>query len=108
MKSFAVAERLRDAGLDVVLHCAAAGGPGSFKSQMKRADASGAAYAIIIGDDEIASDAAIVKHLRDADMSNNQHSIPFDALTDHLIEEITGADDRDHGHLHTGQLHTHH
>ena len=41
---------LRDAGLSVVLHC----GGGSFKSQMKRADASGARYAVIIGDDEAA------------------------------------------------------
>ena len=45
LQAFVVAERLRDAGLDVVLHCAAAGAGGSFKSQMKRADASGAAYA---------------------------------------------------------------
>src|SRR5690606_155505 len=43
-----VAEILRDAGLATVLHC----GGGSFKSQMKRADASGARYAVIIGDDE--------------------------------------------------------
>ena len=43
-----VAEQLRDAGLAVVLHC----GGGSFKSQMKKADASGARYAVIVGDDE--------------------------------------------------------
>jgi histidyl-tRNA synthetase len=108
LKSFVIGERLRDAGLDVVLHCAAVGGPGSFKSQMKRADASGAAYAIIIGEDEIASGTAIVKHLRDADMTNNQQSISLEALTDHLIDQITGADDTDHAHFHAGQLHTHH
>jgi histidyl-tRNA synthetase len=44
-----VAEQLRDAGLSVILHC----GGGSFKSQMKKADASGARFAILIGDDEV-------------------------------------------------------
>jgi histidyl-tRNA synthetase len=108
LQSFVIAERLRDAGLDVVLHCAAAGGLGSFKSQMKRADASGAAYAIILGEDEIASGTAIVKHLREADMTNNQQSVSLEALTDHLIDRMIGDDDHDHGHLHAGQLHTHH
>ncbi len=108
MQSFVIGERLRDAGLDVVLHCAAAGGLGSFKSQMKRADASGAAYAIILGEDEIASGTAIVKHLREADMTNNQQSVSLETLTDHLIDRMIGDDEHDHGHLHAGQLHTHH
>jgi histidyl-tRNA synthetase len=90
LQSFVIGERLRDAGLDVVLHCAAAGGLGSFKSQMKRADASGAAYAIILGEDEIASGTAIVKHLREADLSNNQQSVSLEALTDHLIDRKLG------------------
>lgn len=55
-----LAETLRDAGLSVVLHC----GGGSFKSQMKKADASGANVAIILGDDEIAAGEASVKPLR--------------------------------------------
>ena len=55
-----VAEQLRDAQLDVVLHC----GGGSFKSQMKRADNSGARYAAIIGDDEAQSGVVSVKPLR--------------------------------------------
>ncbi|NTV96811.1 MAG: histidine--tRNA ligase [Thiobacillus sp.] len=54
------AEALRDAGLKAVLHC----GGGSFKSQMKKADASGARYAVIIGDDEAAAGEASVKPLR--------------------------------------------
>lgn len=58
----AVAERLRDAGLAVVLHC----GGGSFKSQMKRADTSGARYAVIVGDDEAAAGDVSVKPLREA------------------------------------------
>jgi histidyl-tRNA synthetase len=56
-----VAERLRDAGLAVLLHC----GGGSFKSQMRRADASGARFAVIIGDDEAQAGAVSLKPLRE-------------------------------------------
>jgi histidyl-tRNA synthetase len=55
-----LAEQLRDAGLSVVLHC----GGGSFKSQMKKADASGARYAVVIGDDEADAEALTLKPLR--------------------------------------------
>ncbi len=55
-----VAEQLRDAGLRVLLHC----GGGSFKSQMKKADASNAACAVIIGDDEARAGQATLKPLR--------------------------------------------
>lgn len=54
------AEQLRDAGLAVVLHC----GGGNFKAQMKKADASGARYAVIIGDDEAAAQEVSIKPLR--------------------------------------------
>jgi histidyl-tRNA synthetase len=56
-----VSERLRDMGLSVVLHC----GGGGFKSQMKKADASGARYALIIGDDEAAAGEVSIKPLRE-------------------------------------------
>jgi histidyl-tRNA synthetase len=56
------AECLRDSGVSVVLHC----GGGSFKAQMKKADASGARYAVIIGDEEAAAQQATVKSLRTA------------------------------------------
>jgi histidyl-tRNA synthetase len=56
-----VAMQLRVAGLDVVLHC----GGGGFKGQMKKADASGARYALIIGDDEAAAQQVSVKPLRE-------------------------------------------
>jgi histidyl-tRNA synthetase len=55
-----VAEQLRSAELEVVLHA----GGGSFKSQMKKADASGARYALIVGDDEAATGKVTVKPLR--------------------------------------------
>ena len=54
------AEKLRDAGLDVIMH----GGGGSFKSQMKKADASLARFAVLIGDDEMAENQVTVKPLR--------------------------------------------
>ena len=54
------AAALRSAGLASVLHC----GGGSFKSQMKKADASGARFALIIGDDEAQAGEASVKPLR--------------------------------------------
>jgi histidyl-tRNA synthetase len=56
-----VADQLRSAGLDVVFHC----GGGNFKAQMKRADASGARFAVIIGDDEAAADRIALKPLRE-------------------------------------------
>ena len=108
LQAFTLGERLRDAGLDVVLHCASSSGAGSFKSQMKRADASGAAYAIILGEDEIANGTATVKYLRDADASDNQRSVALEAVADHLIDHMTADGDHDHGHLHAGQIHTHH
>jgi histidyl-tRNA synthetase len=57
-----VAEQLRDAGLHVVLHC----GGGGFKAQMKKADASGARFAVIIGDNEAQAGTLTVKPLRRA------------------------------------------
>ncbi len=58
--AFRAAEMLRDAGRSVVHHC----GGGSFKSQLKKADASGAEVAVIIGDEEAAAGQASVKPLR--------------------------------------------
>jgi len=57
-----VAESLRSRGLSVVLHC----GGGSFKSQMKRADASGARFALIIGDVEAGRRVVSLKPMREA------------------------------------------
>jgi histidyl-tRNA synthetase len=58
-QAFAAAEQLREAGLNVVLHA----GGGSFKSQMKKADRSGARYAAILGDDEAAAGEISLKPL---------------------------------------------
>ncbi|HET9821957.1 MAG TPA: histidine--tRNA ligase [Burkholderiaceae bacterium] len=58
---------LRAAGLAVVMHAASRDGQGSMKSQFKRADASGAAYALVFGPDELAAGAVTVKPLRAPD-----------------------------------------
>ncbi len=101
LQAFVLGERLRDAGLDVVLHCAAAGAGGSFKSQMKRADASGAAFAVIIGEDEVANETVAVKTMRSSETENNQQTVAFDNAVDYLVDQIIGADDHDHSeHIH--------
>jgi histidyl-tRNA synthetase len=58
-QAFSAAETLRSAGFSVVLNA----GGGSFKSQMKRADRSGAKYAAILGDDEAAAGEISLKPL---------------------------------------------
>lgn len=63
--AFSVAEELRDAVPEAVVinHC----GGGSFKSQMKKADRSGARLALIIGEDELRSDQVTIKDLASAE-----------------------------------------
>jgi histidyl-tRNA synthetase len=56
---------LRDHGLAVALHGTADGKAASFKSQMKKADASGARFAIILGADEVAAGKVSFKPLRE-------------------------------------------
>ena len=57
-----LAEDVRDANgsLRVMMNC----GAGSIKSQMKRADKSGAQYALILGEDELSDSSITVKNLR--------------------------------------------
>jgi histidyl-tRNA synthetase len=103
IQAFVIAERLRDAGLDVVLNCASANGGSSFKSQMKRADASGAGFAVILGDDEVAKGVATIKAMRSEDPENNQTEVAFEAVTDHVLNQIVcgdECDDPNHHHLH--------
>ncbi len=61
-QAFVVAEIMRSAGLNVVLHA----GGGSFKSQMKKADRSSARYAAILGDDEVQNGQVSLKPLLQA------------------------------------------
>jgi histidyl-tRNA synthetase len=53
---------------------------GSMKSQFKKADASGARYALIFGEDELARGMVVVKSLRDgAGGAQTEH--PLDAVS---------------------------
>ena len=88
--SLSLAERLRDAlpGLRLLSHC----GGGSFKSQFKRADKSGADYALILGESELERGTIAVKHLRD---EGGQQELDFDALVAFLgtrLSERTRSD----------------
>jgi len=58
--AFSLCESLRQHGFRVVMHA----GGGNFKSQMKKADASGALQAVLIGEDELKAGKVTVKPLR--------------------------------------------
>lgn len=85
--AFRVAEGLRDQGIDVLLHC----GGGSFKSQMKKADGSGAAFAVIIGDDEASTGEAQLKPLRAE--GSAQLKMKVDALAEAIIGQLIDNDE---------------
>jgi histidyl-tRNA synthetase len=83
-----VAEGLRDQGIDVLFHC----GGGSFKSQMKKADASGASFAVIIGDDEANAGEVSLKPLRaSGDRSNDQKREQKRVAVDRIADEIMNS-----------------
>ena len=79
LAGLALAERLRDAipGLRLLVNS----GGGSFKSQFKKADKSGARFALILGEDELAARVVGCKPLRD---DAQQQNIGWDALPAHL------------------------
>ena len=80
-----VAEGLRDQGIDVLYHC----GGGSFKSQMKKADASGATFAVIIGDDEANAGEVTLKPLRaNGDVQNEQKRVSVDQVAGEIMDLI--------------------
>ncbi len=70
-----LAEQLRDEfpGLRLIVHC----GGGSFKSQFKKADKSGARYALILGEDEAEQKRVGVKPLREA---GEQQTVSWEQL----------------------------
>ncbi|WP_426338969.1 histidine--tRNA ligase [Pseudoduganella sp. S-14] len=100
MQAFIIGERLRDAGLDVILHCGGLNGAGSFKSQMKKADGSGASFAVIIGEDEVANNTAVVKAMRAEEGEGQQQTVAFEGVVDYVVDQITCGDDCDHDHHH--------
>jgi histidyl-tRNA synthetase len=82
-RGFAVAESLRDGNRELRVDLNLGGG--SFKSQLKRADKCGAAYAVILGDDEVARNEAGLKPLR---TDEDQLSVPLDDLAKIIGERL--------------------
>jgi histidyl-tRNA synthetase len=83
-RAFALAEELRDqiAGIQVEMNL----GGGSFKSQMKRADKSNAAFALILGEQELADGTIGIKPLRSDD---DQTSVALDELVATLTDKLS-------------------
>jgi histidyl-tRNA synthetase len=88
--ALAAVEKLRTQlpDLDMVLHT----GGGSFKSQMKKADKSGARVALIWGEDEVAAQTVSVKALRDTGGEGervSQQTVPVEKLQETLCAVLT-------------------
>ena len=67
--------QLRALGVNVQMHAGSGEGVGSMKSQFKKADSSGAAYALIFGADELNQNAVSVKPLRDGGGAQRTESL---------------------------------
>lgn len=74
-KAFQISEHIRSSlpYLRLQMHC----GGGSFKSQMKKADKSGAEIALILGENEAEEGVVSVKYLRE---DKQQHTVKFDEI----------------------------
>jgi histidyl-tRNA synthetase len=68
-------QRLRSKGLSVLMHASGDAGMASMKNQFKRADGSGARYALVFGADELAQGCVTIKALRDASVA--QRTLPL-------------------------------
>ena len=86
LAALTLSERLRDQVPGLRLQVNAGGG--SFKSQFKKADKSGALYAVILGEDELAQQVVGFKPLRG---QAEQQSIAIDALAEHLATSLEKA-----------------
>jgi len=65
---------------------------------MRRADASGASFAVIIGEDEVAKGVAQVKELRGTGAEGTggaQETVPAEALVEHVIDRMVNAIESD-------------
>ncbi|CAK0752564.1 histidine--tRNA ligase [Gammaproteobacteria bacterium] len=82
-----LAEKLRDAlpEASILTHC----GAGSFKGQFKKADRSGARYALILGEDEWARGTVSLKPLREA---GEQRELSLDEAIVFLAKTLTDSD----------------
>ena len=81
--AFSIAEQLRNAGIQVVLHA----GGGSFKSQMKKADKSQAKFALILGDDEVSNQQVTLKPMQ-AETKGDQQQCSIEEAIKVLLEKL--------------------
>ncbi len=84
LAGLAIAESLRDSHEQFRL--LVNGGAGSFKSQLKRADNSGAEYAFILGENEVADKTITIKALRDK--QKEQQTIPLADLDQYISNNL--------------------
>jgi histidyl-tRNA synthetase len=80
-RAFALAEELRSRSYRAVLHA----GGGSFKSQMKKADSSGALFAVILGEEELKANEVTFKYLRE---EAEQVRVKPERLSDFMAEAL--------------------
>ena len=96
LPAFIAGERLRDAGLNVVLDCGAVQAGRTFKAQLKRANTSGAAYTLIFGEREVAEGVVTVKTMYPRENETGQTTVSLEELVNYIIAQIMGAGDSTH------------
>ena len=86
MKGLLLAEQIREQfpALKMITHC----GAGSMKSQMKKADKSGADIALILAQDELEKEQMTVKYLRE---KKEQQSVSFNELNSFIADRCSSS-----------------
>ena len=83
---FEAINRLRSQGVSVQMHAGSGESFGSMKSQFKKADASGARFALIFGADELARQEVTWKSLRDG--QGQQETTPINTLASFVVKRV--------------------
>jgi histidyl-tRNA synthetase len=86
---FKTIQTLRAQGMSVQMHAGAGEGMGSMKSQFKKADGSGAQFALIFGGDELARGEVTLKSLRDG--AGAQEAVPLADVTARVAAKLAQA-----------------
>ena len=81
--------QLRALGVAVQMHAGTGEGMGSMKSQFKKADGSGARFALIFGADELAAGEVTVKALRDGAGAQTRQSLAEPAVWADILKSTT-------------------
>ena len=81
--------QLRALGVNVQMHAGSGEGVGSMKSQFKKADTSGAAFALIFGADELVQNTVSVKPLREVGGAQRTESLANLGTWAHSLQSIS-------------------